>query len=77
MLAASKSTLVEKHFFFFSHHQVKVRNKKLGASTNVLFNNVRMSSFHCSTYFFLTIICSLVVQSYSNSEYGREREPMI
>ena len=75
MLAASKSTLVEKHFFFFSHHQVKVRNKKLGA--NVLFNNVRMSSFHCSTYFFLTIICSLVVQSYSNSEYGREREPMI
>ena len=74
MLAASKSTLVEKHFFFF-HHQVKVRNKKLGA--NVLFNNVRMSSFHCSTYFFLTIICSLVVQSYSNSEYGREREPMI
>ena len=56
MLAASKSTLVEKHFFF-SHHQVKVRNKKLGA--NVLFNNVRMSSFHCSTYFFLTIICSL------------------
>ena len=52
MLAASKSTLVdiEKHFFFFSHHQVKVRNKKLGA--NVLFNNVRMSSFHCSTYFF-------------------------
>ena len=75
MLAASKSTLVEKHFFF-SHHQVKVRNKKLGA--NVLFNNVRMSSFHCSTYFFLTIICSLAVQSYSNSEeYGREREPMI